>query len=343
MKKIVILFLHIIYWMGVTFALFLLYNLLKLNANAATPNMWYFVKIVMGGVYIPSIIGFYGAYFKLFKELKQKKHKVYVVGSLIVYSLGAILCMIFLQLLIGKDTLFEAFFEKFIFFFAIGLFNGVIAKILRASINWYNERMVKDTLLMKNQEMELALVKAQIDPHFLFNTINNIDILIQKDADMASAYLNKLSEIMRFMLYETKVEKIPLTKEVEYIKRYIDLQKIRSSNPNYVEFEIPDNLPYIEIAPMVLIPFIENAFKHSAKKKEDKVVHIAISFKEGKLLFDCQNIFQPMKIIVDEHNGLGSQLIEKRLQLLYPNNHQLKVEKLEEVYKVSLEINFEIV
>jgi sensor histidine kinase YesM len=107
----------------------------------------------------------------------------------------------------------------------IGMICGIVALVINGFITWFNEIKLKELLKEKNNEMEMAMIKLQLDPHLLFNTINNIDALILKDSATASDYLNKLSDIMRFILYETKTDKIPLSKEIEYIDKYIALQK----------------------------------------------------------------------------------------------------------------------
>ncbi|HTF28415.1 MAG TPA: histidine kinase, partial [Flavitalea sp.] len=145
----------------------------------------------------------------------------------------------------------------------IGVISGVVALVIKGFVTWVTEIKLKKALQEKNHEMEMALIKSKLDPHLLFNTINNIDALIIKDAVEASNYLNKLSDIMRFMLYETMADKILLSQEIEYIEKYIALQKIRTANLNYVHFEVFGIIGNRFIAPMVFIPFIENAFKHT--------------------------------------------------------------------------------
>ncbi len=186
--------------------------------------------------------------------------------------------------------------------------------------------------------MEMALVKAQLDPHFLFNTLNNIDVLIEKNPKEASHYLKKLSDIMRFMLYQTKGEEIPLTKELEYIEKYIELQKIRTANPNYVHFAVSGEPKEKKVAPMVFIPFIENAFKHSKNKKIDHAVGIDIQIEDHSIVFKCQNKFQPHQLSSNGENGLGNDLIQKRLQLLYPEKHTLVAGRQNGHYNVELTI-----
>lgn len=187
--------------------------------------------------------------------------------------------------------------------------------------------------------MELALIKNQINPHFLFNTINNIDVLIQKDPIKASEYLNKLSDIMRFMLYETKADKIELAKELTYIEKYIELQKIRSSNPTYVNYLLEGNTNNLLIEPMLFIPFIENAFKHTENKSLENAISVKISIHKEMIIFECENKFTVNSQNNSENNGLGNGLIEKRLQLLYPNNHTLEITTENNIYKVKLTLN----
>jgi len=189
--------------------------------------------------------------------------------------------------------------------------------------------------------MELALVKSQINPHFLFNTINNIDALIAKDATTASAYLNKLSDIMRFMLYETQSEKIPLSKELTYIEKFIELQKIRTTNSSFIQYQVNGDVRDIQIPPMLFIAFIENAFKHSENKKIEHAIKVNIDIEKGKISFKCENNYNSKSLKKLESGGLGSELIKKRLTLLYPNKHTLSIKNNNELYQVELSLQIE--
>ena len=221
------------------------------------------------------------------------------------------------------------------------LMAGVVGLVIRGFVASYDDIKLKQELTEKNNKMEMALVKAQLDPHFLFNTLNNIDVLIQKDAEEASKYLNKLSDIMRFMLFETKTDQIDIVKEIEYLEKYIELQKIRSSNPNFVRLTINGDYQNKKISPMVFIPFIENAFKHVADKKAENAIDINIIIEEGKIQFECTNNCNNKSISIDGYNGLGNELIQKRLNLLYPNSHNLTLENEANYYKVILTINYD--
>jgi LytS/YehU family sensor histidine kinase len=195
---------------------------------------------------------------------------------------------------------------------------------------------LKEALQEKNHAMELALVKSQLDPHFLFNTINNIDVLILKDADEASDYLNRLSDIMRFMLYETKTNVIALSREVDYIEKYIALQKIRTANDTYVDFRLIGSPRGRVIAPMVFIPFIENAFKHTTNKKVERAIRIELEVMPEAIRMSCINRLDPSRTTPAAEGGLGNELIRKRLELLYPGKHLLEVRREINEYQVNL-------
>lgn len=220
----------------------------------------------------------------------------------------------------------------------IGSICGSVALVIKGFITWYNEIKLKEMLKEKNFEMEMALVKSQLDPHLLFNTINNIDALILKDAVTASDYLNKLSDIMRFILYETKGDKILLSKEIEYMDKYISLQKIRTSNENYVDFKVTGNPGFKSIAPMVFIPFIENAFKHTTNKKIENAIIVNLNIKDETIQLICENKFDPKSMAPPLNSGLGNELIKKRLNLIYGGRHTLEVHKTNEQYSINLTI-----
>ena len=161
---------------------------------------------------------------------------------------------------------------------------------------------------------------------------------IIKDAVEASNYLNKLSDIMRFMLYETMAEKILLSQEIEYIEKYIALQKIRTANTNYVHFVVTGSIGNKYIAPMIFIPFIENAFKHTSNKKLENAITINIIIKEETIQLVCENKLDARPAVKQMNGGLGNELIQKRLHLIYPGKHTLEVQKNNELYNVNLTI-----
>jgi two-component system, LytTR family, sensor kinase len=300
-------------------------------------------KIAFLFAILPSVISFYLFYFLLFpKYIQQKKIILSVVYGLLISVCSAVVGYGILTSTYGKDCGLEdtdtSSTEVILFISFVALVAGIIALVIQGFITWFEEIKLKDDLKQKNQEMELALVKSQLDPHFLFNTLNNIDILILKDPTEASNYLNKLSDIMRFILYETKTDKILLSKEIQYIEKYIELQKIRTSNLNYVSLLVTGGPGNRTIAPMIFIPFIENAFKHTTNKKWDSAITINILIKDETILFECDNKYDPNRKAQQADNGLGNALIQKRLSLIYPENHILEIVDQNDLYSVRLTI-----
>ncbi len=337
MKKSIVVFLHIIYWIMYLAIILTIIKLINENPNFRN---WTWVNIFLSSAFIPAILGFYSSYWFLFPRfLKRKKFLGFFFSGILIYILSAFIQEIYLTIVPGPGIFAEQWSSAIgvtWILSLIALIHGIMGLVLRGFISWYGDIKLKEDLNKKNYEMELALVKSQINPHFLFNTINNIDGLIQQDSNKASEYLNKLSDIMRFMLYETKTDKIPLTKELAYIEKYIELQKIRTNNPNYVNFNIKNDESNLLIEPMLFIPFIENAFKHTENKKTENAISISFIIEKDKIVFGCENYYNKSAETKSEGSGLGNELIEKRLALLYPGKHDLEVGHINNLYKIKL-------
>ncbi len=297
----------------------------------------------------PSIITFYGCYFLVFpKYLQQKRIPIAVIYGILISIGASIIVYILMRYLIESGKLMDmdkggingrsTAIRTIMVMSFIASISGIVAMVIKGFITWVDEIKLKEELKWKNHETEMALVKAQLDPHFLFNTLNNIDVLLLEDAEKASNYLNKLSDILRFMLYETKTETILLEKEIEYIEKYIELQKIRTSNANYINFQITGTPGNKTIAPMVFIQFIENAFKHSTNKKIDHAIQVQLFIEKEVIRFVCKNKFDPKRKLKQESNGLGNELIQRRLNLIYPEKHILELSNHCNLYTVNLTI-----
>ena len=299
----------------------------------------YYFSFIVGIGILPPVLSFYGHYIFVFRRyLQQQKILLSLVASLGISAVAIFTGVGFVYLTSREafGCIQTGYPYAMGFSLILTTLLGVIALVLKGFLTWYEELKLKEELLEKTHRMEMALVKSQLDPHFLFNTLNNIDVLIEKDPKKASTYLKQLSDIMRFMLYHTKGPEIPLKKELEYIEKYIELQKIRTANPNYVSYELEGDPTHKQVAPMVFIPFIENAFKHATNKKVDQAVDIHIQVESEAITFQCKNHYDPNKKVKEGENGLGNELIEKRLSLLYPDQHRLQVSKEQEMYQVEL-------
>ena len=342
MKRSFKLLLHPTFWLGYIFLVSIIMYAALQDQDIPPADYDYYFSFIVGVGIIPPVLSFYGHYFFVFSRyLQQQKIFHTLLASLGVSILSIVAGFAFIYL-----TSSEAFgcVQTGLpyaggFTLIISSLLGGIALVFKGFLTWYEELKLKEELLEKTHRMEMALVKSQLDPHFLFNTLNNIDVLIEKDPAEASKYLKQLSDIMRFMLYHTKGPEIPLKKELEYIEKYIELQKIRTANPHYVSYELSGDPQHKQVAPMVFIPFIENAFKHATNKKVDHAVAIDIQIDPQKITFHCKNHYDPDKKASNGENGLGNELIEKRLSLLYPDQHTLQVSKKEELYHVELQLH----
>lgn len=341
MKNSFILLLHLAFW----FLFFIFLGGMAFigeNVSESSNEFAYYFELLIGFILIPCLVTFYGFYSWLFPNYLQKeKWGASVFYSLMITLVGVAIGLIYLlNFTVHSDnSLAETCIQQgMIFMTIIAFMVGFVGVVLKGFVTWIEELKLKAALEQKNHEMEMALVKAQLDPHFLFNTINNIDVLILKDAEEASNYLNKLSDIMRFMLFETKPNEILLSKELEYIEKYIALQKIRTANDNYVNYSVKGNAQDRTIAPMVFIPFIENAFKHATNKKLDHAIDIDIVIEDQAVKMACKNKYDPFRKIQKDSNGLGNELIKKRLDLIYPDQHQLTFGNGGDLYWVNLTI-----
>lgn len=345
MKKSAIIGLHIAFWVCYLILVFVILGVLYGREDSVdTERIQTAFQVITVFALLPSAISFYSFYLFIFPTYFQQKKFVqtFVYGTVVAVG-AASLGYLLLQETYGdlckeEDTENQAV-GVIIFMSLITEISGVIALMMKGFFTWFEELKLREELGEKNHETELALVKSQLDPHFLFNTINNIDVLILKDADKASNYLNKLSDIMRFMLYETKSDEILLSRELEYIEKYLELQRIRTANQNYINMEVIGGVAEEIIAPMLFIPFIENAVKHTTNKKLDNAINVKLRIEKGSIHFSCVNRYNVHQKKKEKEGGLGNDLIQKRLNLLYPERHTLKVEKQEELYSVSLTIH----
>lgn len=211
----------------------------------------------------------------------------------------------------------------------------IFSVLIKTNNKWkYAER--------KKLNAELAFLKAQINPHFLFNTLNSIySTAITENAKSTSEALVKLSGLMRYITNVTNEQFVPLSKELEYIGNYIDLQKNRFQDTIQLIYEVKGDATNKQIVPLVLISFIENAFKHGINPEEESFIHIAIDVKETTLVFHIRNNKVNRTQELELPSGLGIDNTKKRLQLIYPDKHLLQIENTAKQFAVSLTLQIQ--
>lgn len=226
-------------------------------------------------------------------------------------------------------------------FFTILVGDSVVVLIttrLQLLEDWYKAKKVEQELKSSKLEAELNFLKTQINPHFLFNTLNNLYTLALIQSDKTAPTIMKLSEMMRYMIYESDVPKVPLTSEIHYLKNFIDLQQLKKSKPQQINFTIIGHTEGKIIAPLLFVPFFENAFKHgNLDDLEHGFMKSTLKVESNKIIFTIENTFIP-NTQKDKVGGIGLKNTKQRLALMYPNAHDLKYQKTANTFEVYLEI-----
>ncbi len=208
---------------------------------------------------------------------------------------------------------------------------------LRTVFKWTKSEQEKEILEKEKVKSELAFLRNQVSPHFLMNTLNNIHALIDFDKDEAKESIIRLSKLMRHLLYDSEEEKISIKKEVEFIKNYIELMKLRFTDKVKVKLELPDVLPDQIIPPLLFTSFIENAFKHGVSYNAESFINVSLSFTDTNMKFEMQNS-NFSGGISSRASGIGLDNIKKRLNLLYQENYKLEIFDQSDVFVINLSI-----
>ncbi len=275
--------------------------------------------------------------------LNQRKYLQLIIGFLVVCCIYAI----FRYLL--EEVLFFHWFgthnysedaRRFPFYLTDGMqnvigfsFNAFFLKMIQ---DFFKNEKEKRELLIEKHTAEQAFLKNQLNPHFLFNTLNNIYSLTLNQSPNAPEAVLKLSELMRYMLYESNVDKINLETEVKYLRNFIELQKMRYAKQIFVDFEVAGDLRTQQVAPLLLISFVENAFKHGNVNDADNPLTIKLLVNQNNLNFMVINHKKDQN--KDEVGGVGLENVRRRLALIYPNLHSLDVQDSDKNYLCELNI-----
>jgi two-component system, LytTR family, sensor kinase len=210
---------------------------------------------------------------------------------------------------------------------------------IKVTQEWFrNEKLRKEA---ENTQLnaELAFLKSQVNPHFLFNTLNSIYSLANRRSEKTADAIAKLSNILRYMLYKTENKTVNLEEEVQYLSDYIELQKFRLYDNIFIKFDVTGNIQSFMIAPMLLLPFVENAFKHGVNTTNKCFINISLTVKGNELYFEVTNAdIRKDKFFNDENSGIGLQNVKRRLDLIYPGAHELLTEKKDDIYIVRLKL-----
>ena len=277
--------------------------------------------------------------------------KLFLPGKLFYYLLAILGCLVFISVM---HLLFSSIIDTYVpsefhhpgvlhrLFFPVfpSLFAFAISTAIKITNEWFKAEKQKKEMENEKLFAELAFLKSQVNPHFLFNILNNICSLARKKSDDTENAIIQLSRIMRYMLYDSKDEKVSLEKELEYLQNYIDLQRLRLSDSVIINFTIEGNIEGKMIEPMLLIPFVENAFKHGISYLDESSIDIRLKIDNSNLQFRVENNrIKKNDDPIQQESGIGLKNVLRRLDLLYPGTHKINIEETTTKYIVNLDIS----
>ena len=308
------------------------------------PSIWGLIIVVTVYFTFQAIAFYTTAYFLFSRYLYNQKYGLFILFFIILAltlacAQGTTLYFMY-QDVANVPKEYKSFSNMLMFSFMsivtmVGLLAG--AKLILERVRTDRVNRTRD---QQRLESELQYLKAQVNPHFLFNAINSVYFLIKKDPDKAAETLIKLSDLLRFQLYDCSVEKIAIEKEIEYLQNFITLEKIRKGDKISVQVDMNGSLSGFQISPFMLMPFVENAFKHvSNLSSKANSISIKLYREEDKLHATIENTTE--RIVSNGVGGIGLKNVKRRLELLYPESHQLIIQDQEDMYSVQLTLKIE--
>ncbi|MEP1488322.1 MAG: histidine kinase [Algibacter sp.] len=294
-----------------------------------------------------SAILFYLNYFVLIDKFLFTKKTIWFVGvNLILIGFFIFLKEtiegLYFQDLLKKRTSSDGPnrpFKMFIYVQMISYMAPLLFSIaVKTTKRWVKTEAERKEAANFKLQSELQHLHYQLQPHFFFNSLNNIYAMVDVSPDQAKTSIHSLSKLMRYMLYETNEEQVSLSKEIDFMKKYMELMKLRVSDKTVVNYSFPSEGTEIKIAPLLFISLIENAFKHGVSASKESTIDINMTYNDSTVLFTIENHNFPKKIEDKSGSGIGLPNIKKRLELLYPNKNSFKTSVNDSRFVAQLEI-----
>lgn len=329
---------HVIFWiLYILFIITLFYSIYRIN------DIKFYLLIPL---FFPCeiVLVYFNLYVLMPRFLFRRKYIKYALFLLLSFAAVSSINILIHRLNVQLGCVYYAvgtafnftnlFARSFELFMLVSLTTGIkLAKDWMLHMQWIQEK--------ENQylETELNFLKSQIQPHFFFNTLNNLYSLTLKKSDLAPEIVLKLSDLMSYMLYESNAAKTPLTKEIAYLQNYIDVEKLRFGSRLEVQFNIEGAVEQVYIPPMLLNLFVENSFKHGTRHLAyDIHINLLLTIEKEYLFFRISNPLPEQPIVKNEAAGIGLKNVRRWLELLYGSNYTLDIKEDKNTYIVSLKI-----
>lgn len=321
---------HLFGWL----LIYLFFNWMEYGESV--PNPLY----TSGIVTLVCIPIFYGHFIILTRYFNRRKFGIYLIGLITIFLVSPFLFLAALRIEIENWQIFTIPPPSVPFLLALTLLIVILSWIARTTENWFINTLKREALEKQAMRAELAYLKSQINPHFLFNTLNNIHTLAYKQSPSTPEAIMRLSSMMRYMIYESNANTVALNREIEYLQDFISLQQLRYKKAPIVDFEIIGDTEPCNIAPLLFIHLLENSYRHSHTQLDVGDIKVRIEIKENSLIFSIHNPVGKKKLkAIHEPGGIGLFNVKKRLELLYPDQHTFEVNSSEEFFKVVLKIH----
>lgn len=326
---------HFVFWLVFYFFLIIIN---QRNFSLGFNMLFHFVSIIFYAIIV------YINLLYLFPRYLTKNNVILYIIILILAVIAITTVKLFTIYPLSREdiTLVDFFMSHKNSVFLTTFFMAFASSIYNIINDWFIHQREKEDLQRQTLRSELRFLKSQINPHFLFNTLNSLYALTLKKSDQAPEIVLRLSEMMRYMLYECNEKKVLLSKEINYIENYLELEKIRHSGKCEIKFNVDGEVTSQMIAPLMFIPFIENSFKHGMNKQLDKsYVHMDMHIEKSEVKLKIKNSKAPA-IPSDssrKSGGIGLVNVKRRLDLLYNNAYELDIDNAPNDYNIELQLN----
>ncbi len=336
-----VLLVHLSFW-GVYLS-FTLYQISVYQKHDKGFDWWRMISSTGAQLFFTALIAYLNYFIMLPRFLKHKNLWRYLLEFAVPFA-SLITIRVHLQrwLIDGYHHEVGYFYSSFFIvqITAVTFLIAIFVGMLRFAVEWFEFDAKKKANENEKLTAELNFLKAQINPHFLFNTLNNLYYLAYSQSPNTTEIIAKLSQMMRYMIYDTNQPKVPLSKEIEYMQNYISLERLRLNNEIPIDFKILGNVNDVWITPLVLITFLENAFKHGVTNSDKQAwVKVEIKVQGSVCIFSVENSKAPRNgKETGEKSGIGLQNVQRRLALSYPERYQLKVDETDHSYAIELNL-----
>ncbi len=321
----------------------LLFLVLLIAMDSSSRSFFFTFSIELVNVLFYAIVVYFNLFYLIPRYLSEKQFLWYCLLLLASVLLITPIKMVTLYFLFNyfPEAQAQIVNHQYVFFVSAFIIAGG-STILKIISDWAKYQRDRKELQTQTMQSELRFLKSQINPHFLFNTLNNLYALTLKKSDKAPEIVIKLSEMMRYMLYECNEKKVLLSKEVHYIKNYLDLEALRQGKDTEITFDVKGQVMDQKVAPLMFIPFLENSFKHGLNSSISQgFVHINLNVEQQHIHLFIENS-KAETLPLQTHRrsgGIGLVNVRRRLNILYPNQHELKISDSPKTYGVDLHID----